>query len=66
MAIERYVRVKGLDGEATAMPGTAYRSFDSKLRTVRLEASCDLNIADWDKFVAETNTLLGRDKDESS
>ena len=65
MALHRYSRVRGLTGEVTAdVRESGVSGFDDRKRVVDLsvEGDCQLLPQDWDKLVAEVNTLLGRDE----
>lgn len=65
MALHRYTRVRGLTGEITAdVRQSGVHGFADRSRVVDIETEgdCQLTEKDWDKLVAEVNTLLGRDK----
>lgn len=65
MALHRYTRIRGLTGEVTAdVRQSGVHGFQDRERVVDIsvEGDCQLLPKDWDKLVAEVNTLLGRDE----
>lgn len=63
MTLHRYSRVHGLSGEVTVDVRTVSPSFQVNTQVVAVTAEdATLTVKDWDRLVAETNTLLGRDE----
>jgi hypothetical protein len=65
MALHRYSRVRGLTGEVTAdVRQSGVHGFEDRKRVVDISVEGDTQLTeqDWDKLVAEVNTLLGREE----